>query len=72
MYEKLPEEEKVQWTEQAMEEYETAMTKWKDDTEGNPLTAPEDCQKWVPVLCVFYLTVHIDVSRGWFASPNPF
>lgn len=49
MYEKLPEEEKAQWIEQATEEYATAMERWQEDTEANPSTASEDRQKWVPV-----------------------
>jgi len=38
MYEKIPEEEKVQWIEQAKEEYEAAMVRWKNDMEGDPST----------------------------------
>ena len=45
MFEELSKEEKAQWKEQAKEEYETAMAKWKEDTEGNPSTIPEDRQK---------------------------
>jgi hypothetical protein len=45
MFEQLPEDEKAQWMEQAKEEYEAAMAGWKEDTEGNPSTLPEDCQK---------------------------
>jgi len=53
MYEKIPEEEKVQWIEQAKEEYEVAMVRWKNDTEGDPSTMPEDHQKSVPVYFLF-------------------
>ena len=45
MYELLPPEEKAGWTEQAKEEYDVAMARWKQDTEGNPSTVPEDRQK---------------------------
>ena len=45
MFERLPEEEKAQWVEQAKEEYDTAVLRWKEDTEGNPSTKPEDHQK---------------------------
>ena len=45
MFDQLPEEDKAQWTEQAKEEYETAMVRWKEDTEGKPSTLPEDRQK---------------------------
>ena len=45
MFEQLPEEEKAQWVEQAKEEYEAAMARWKEDTEGNPSTMPEDHQR---------------------------
>ena len=48
MFEKLPEEEKIQWAEQAKEEHDTAMLRWKEDTEGNPSTKPEDCQRCGP------------------------
>ena len=49
LFEKLPEEEKAQWVEQAKEEYNAAVLRWKDDTEGNPLTEPEDRQKSAPI-----------------------
>jgi hypothetical protein len=45
MFKQLPQEERNQWIEQAKEEYEVALARWKEDTEGNPLTTPEDCQK---------------------------
>ena len=45
MFEQLPEDEKLQWIEQAKEEYEIAMARWKEDTEGKPSTRPEDRQK---------------------------
>jgi hypothetical protein len=45
MFERLPEEEKAQWVEQVKEEYDAAVLRWKDDTEGNPSTKPEDHQK---------------------------
>ena len=48
MFERLPEEEKGQWIEQAKEEYDNAMLRWKEDTEGNPSTEPEDRQRWAP------------------------
>ena len=48
MFEKLLEEEKIQWAEQAKEEHDTAMLRWKEDTEGNPSTKPEDCQRCGP------------------------
>ena len=53
MYEKLPEEEKAQQIEQATKEYATVMARWQEDTEANPLTASEDCQKWVSVYFFF-------------------
>ena len=45
MYDLLSEEEKAQWIEQAKEEHNTAMEKWKDDTEASPSTTPEDRQR---------------------------
>ena len=57
MYEMLSEEEKVQWIEQATEEYETAMMRWWNDVEGDPSTASEDCQKWVPVYFSFMYSI---------------
>jgi len=49
MYDLLPQEEKSQWIEQAKEEHEEAMAKWKEDSEGSPSTTPEDRQRWVPI-----------------------
>lgn len=57
MYEMLSEEEKVQWIEQATEEYETAMMRWRNDVEGDPSTASEDRQKWVPVYFSFMYSI---------------
>ena len=48
MFERLPEEEKVQWMEQMKEEYDNAMLRWKEDTEGNPSIKAEDHQMWAP------------------------
>ena len=45
MYDHLPEEEKAGWIEQVKEEHSAAMAKWKDDTEGNPSSMPEDRQR---------------------------
>ena len=45
LFEKLPEQEKAQWVEQAKEEYDAAVSRWRDDTEGNPSTEPEDHQR---------------------------
>ena len=56
MYEMLS-EEKVQWIEQATEEYETAMMRWWNDVEGDPSTASEDHQKWVPVYFSFMYSI---------------
>jgi hypothetical protein len=49
MYDLLSPEEKAQWVEQAKEEHQAAMAKWKDDMEGRPSTAPEDHQRRVSV-----------------------
>jgi hypothetical protein len=53
MYDLLPQEEKSQWIEQAKEEHEEAMAKWKEDSEGSPSTTPEDRQRWVPIHFLF-------------------
>jgi hypothetical protein len=45
LFEDLPEDEKAQWMEQANEDYEVAVARWKQDTEGNPSIAPEDHQR---------------------------
>ena len=45
MFDKLPAEEKAQWVEQAKEEHEAALAKWKEETEGACSTAPEDRQR---------------------------
>ena len=49
MYNLLSPEEKAQWVEQAKEEHEAAMAKWKNDVEGSPSTTPEDRQRRVPI-----------------------
>ena len=46
-FEKLPEVEQKEWVEQANEEHEAAIAKWKEETEGNPSIAPVDCQRWL-------------------------
>jgi hypothetical protein len=45
LFEDLPEYEKAQWMEQAKGDYEVAVARWKQDTEGNPSIAPEDHQR---------------------------
>jgi len=72
MFERLPEEEKIQWAEQAKEEHATAMSRWKEDTEGNPSTEPEDRQKCDPTLFLpFFVTdSHADASRDSFDLRN--
>jgi hypothetical protein len=45
LFEKLPEIEQKQWVEQANEEHEAAVAKWKEETEGNPSIAPADRQR---------------------------
>ena len=47
MFNLLSPEEKAQWVEQAKEEHEAAMAKWKNDMEGDTSTAPEDRQRRV-------------------------
>jgi hypothetical protein len=53
MYDFLSPEEKAQWVEQAKEEHEAALEKWKNDFEGSPSTAPEDRQRRVPINIIF-------------------
>lgn len=45
IFQRLPDEDKAQWVEQAKEEYDAAVLRWKEDTEGSPSTTPEDRQK---------------------------
>jgi hypothetical protein len=45
MFTRLPEEKRAQWVEQAKEEHDAAVLKWKEETEGNPSIKPEDRQK---------------------------
>ena len=45
LFEKLPEVEQQEWVEQANEEHETALAKWKQETEGKPSTTPADRQR---------------------------
>jgi hypothetical protein len=46
MFDKLPEAEKAQWFEQAKEEHEAALARWKEDNEGNFSEAPADRQRY--------------------------
>ena len=72
MFERLLEEEKIQWAEQAKEEHATAMLRWKEDTEGNPSTEPEDHQKHDPTLFLHFFVTdsHVDASRDLFDLCN--
>lgn len=45
LFAKLPEVEQKQWVEQANEEHETAVAKWKEETEGKASTTPADRQR---------------------------
>jgi hypothetical protein len=45
IFEALPSDEKAQWVEQAKEEHETALAKWKEESEGNCSTSSEDRQR---------------------------
>ena len=47
MFEKLPAEEQAEWVEQAKEEHAAALTRWKDENEGNCSTTPKDRQRCV-------------------------
>jgi hypothetical protein len=53
MFERLPAEEKAGWAEQAKEEHEAAITRWKEENEGNCSTTPEDRQRcdWSSFFC---------------------
>ena len=78
MFERLPEEEKGQWIEQAKEEYDNAMLRWKEDTEGNPSTEPEDRQRWAPtpffvfVLLLTIVQMHPGTSSLYATDPGPY
>ena len=45
LFYKLPDVEQQQWVEQANEEHETAMAKWKEETQGKASTTPADRQR---------------------------
>ena len=45
LFERLPEAEKAEWAEQAKEEHEAALARWKEDNEGDCSTSPEDRQR---------------------------
>jgi hypothetical protein len=45
MFERLPAEDRAQWVEQAKEEHDTALAKWKEECEGKCSTASEDRQR---------------------------
>ena len=45
LFYKLPDVEQQQWMEQANEEHETAMEKWKEETQGKASTTPADRQR---------------------------
>ena len=54
MFERLPVEEQAQWAEQAKEEHETALARWKEENEGKCSTMPEDRQRfdWSLLFCL--------------------
>jgi len=45
LFERLSKEEQQQWVEQANEEHNAAVAKWKEETEGRPSTMPADRQR---------------------------
>ena len=45
LVEKLPEVEQQQWADQANEDHEAMVAKWKKETEGKASTTPMDCQQ---------------------------
>jgi len=45
LFERLSKEEQQQWVEQANEEHNAAVAKWKEETEGRPSTMPVDRQR---------------------------
>ena len=45
LFERLSKEEQQQWVEQANEEHDAAVAKWKEETEGRPSTTPADRQR---------------------------
>ena len=45
MFERLPAEERAGWVEQAKEEHDAAMARWKEENEGKCSTTPEDRQR---------------------------
>ena len=47
MFERLPAEEQAEWTEQAKEEHDVALTRWKAENEGKCSTTPADRQRYV-------------------------
>ena len=47
MFERLPAEEQAEWTEQAKEEHEAALTRWKAENKGKCSTTPTDCQRYI-------------------------
>lgn len=46
MFAKISKEEQQQWADQAKEEHEEAVARWKQDNEGDCSTTPEDRQRW--------------------------
>jgi len=72
LFEDLLEDEKAQWIEQAKEDYEVAVARWKQETEGNPSIAPEDRQRSVPASFLLFTMINFctDVSRDSFVSRN--
>ena len=47
MFERLPAEERAEWTEQAKEEHDVALARWKAENEGKCSTTPTDHQRYV-------------------------
>ena len=70
LFEKLPKIEQAQWVEQANEEHEAAVAKWKEQTEGRPSIAPADRQRCIQGLVRFAQPILDLVSEatGWKCS----
>lgn len=72
MFAKLPEDEQAQWAEQAKEEHEAALARWKEDNQGSCSTSPEDRQRCELCGICLLMGAHlpIGVSKDSFASPS--
>ncbi len=56
LFEELPEDERREWTERAVQEHQRALDKATAVLKSGPSTAPEDRQRYVRSVTLFFFT----------------